>query len=511
MRRWLAMLVVVGVTAAVMWPVVGHEFVHWDDPHNFVTNPWIKSDAAEARRQIWLRPYKDLWVPVTYTVWRAAAGVARLGDGSLHPLVFHGLNFALHLVAAAGVFELVRRVVGKEWAACAGALVFAVHPAQVEPVAWASGTKDVLAGMFGAWALVLHVAHLGAPAWWRRWGAVGLLVLALLSKPSAMVLVGMAAAVEWFWFAPRRSVRDMVGSFWPWVVVTLPVMIVAKFVQPAGDVVVAWWARPIVALDSLGFYVLKVIVPVNFAIDYGRAPAWVLSSWQKWGTGAVALAALVLAFAARKRWPLVAAGAAMFVMALGPMLGLVAFDFQRVSTVADHYLYMGMAGVGLAAGAAIDRIPKRFAAAAGVVAVALLSLVAHLQTRAWSDSETLFAHAILVNPTSVVANVNLGNRRLEEARLGWRDGRLGDATTRAEEAMVHYRQALRAHPDDVLARRGAAKAMGLIGAVSAREGRIEEAVPQLLKALEYDPDDAENRGNLEKVLRNRGGAGTPRR
>jgi protein O-mannosyl-transferase len=220
--------------------------------------------------------------------------------------------------------------------------------------------------------------------------------------------------------------------------------------------------------------------------------------------------AVVVILALRKRWPVAAAGGATFVLAIGPMLGLATFDFQRTSTVADHYLYLAMAGGAVVAAVAIDRIPKRFAVLAGVIVVALLSVVAHLQTYAWADSETLFKQTIYANPTSVVANVNLGNRRLEEARAGWREGRLGDATTRAEEAMVHYRQALRAHPDDDLARRGAAKAMGLIGAASAREGRIEEAIPQLRKALEYDPDDRDNRLNLEKVLQSRGGGGTRR-
>src|SRR5687767_7357648 len=157
-QRVAAMVVVLAVTAAVMWPVCGHDFVEWDDTHNFKRNMNLARPAGEALKEFWTKPHWDLWVPVTYTAWRVVAADARRSDGTYDPRPFHTLNFLAHLAAAAGAFALVRGIVRNDWAACAGALVFAVHPVQVEAVAWASGTKDVLAGMFGAWALAAHVA-----------------------------------------------------------------------------------------------------------------------------------------------------------------------------------------------------------------------------------------------------------------------------------------------------------------------------------------------------------------
>src|SRR5206468_3998587 len=90
-----------------------------------------------------------LYVPLTYSLWGALAAVAQTGDGSareLNPSVFHCANIALHALSSLVVFAILRRLISSDLSAFFGAMLFAIHPLQVEPVAWISGMKDVLCG-----------------------------------------------------------------------------------------------------------------------------------------------------------------------------------------------------------------------------------------------------------------------------------------------------------------------------------------------------------------------------
>src|SRR5207244_4244518 len=126
--------------------------------------------------------YMDLYVPVTFTVWAVLARV------SSEPWLFHAASLVLHGAAAMAAFGLLRRLVRDERAACAGAMLFALHPVQVEAVGWMSGAKDLASGLFTLLALGRYVDFAsmsrGSPGRRRAivW-ASAFYVLALLSKP----------------------------------------------------------------------------------------------------------------------------------------------------------------------------------------------------------------------------------------------------------------------------------------------------------------------------------------
>src|SRR5215212_6828517 len=224
-RAAVAILVV--VTLLVFIPVYGHDFVTWDDTHNLAKNPDMLAPTWEKVEWYWRHQYKDLYIPVTYTIWAGVASVARIGGAGevqLNPAVFHGVNSLLHLAAAVTVFAILRRLFGVVWPALLGALFFAVHPVQVEPVAWVSGMKDVLSGLLALTAVLAYILFAQSNKLWWHAMATAAFVLAMLAKPSAVVVPFVVLIIEWL--VLKRGLRDAIVGPALWFLLALPVVAV---------------------------------------------------------------------------------------------------------------------------------------------------------------------------------------------------------------------------------------------------------------------------------------------
>src|SRR5207244_4465004 len=242
-------------------------------------NPLIAHPSAASLLALWTTPLHDLYAPLTYTLWGLLAAV--FGP---KPWAFHLTNVALHTLNAALVFAVLRRLV----------------------------TEDD-----------------GRAA----------LACALLAKPSAVVAPVLLVILN-------RGIqgRDWAGSLRglsPWFVAAAAFTLIAAHVQPAAGLhfVAPVWLRPAIALDALTFYLGKLVLPLHLIPDYGRTSQSVVSSGALAYTWIPAAALLAAAWAFRGARPRMAAAVALFVAALLPVLGLVPFDFQYYSNVADHYLY----------------------------------------------------------------------------------------------------------------------------------------------------------------------------
>src|SRR5690348_2176047 len=161
-RRGVIPLILVVVTLATFGRIVTHEFTGWDDAMTIFENPRIVSPSLKNVIYYWTNPADGLYVPVTYTLWSAIASVSQVDDGAghvtLNPWAFHAVSILLHVVTVLVVFQILRLLINHDIAAMFGALLFAVHPMQVETVAWTSGAKDLLGGLFSLvciWQYVL--------------------------------------------------------------------------------------------------------------------------------------------------------------------------------------------------------------------------------------------------------------------------------------------------------------------------------------------------------------------
>jgi tetratricopeptide (TPR) repeat protein len=455
------------LTAITFYPVAKCGFVNWDDMEHVARNPDMISPTVHALQRYWARPYFGLWAPVTYTAWLVTAAISNGTEKTPDPSVFHLLNLLIHAGATLLVFLIVRRLVPGVWPAAAGAAVFAVHPIQVEAVAWVSGLRDVLAGAFSLLAIWTYL-RAGIR---NQIIAKIIFALALLSKPTAAVTPLILAIIL------GREFRPHIRWLALWLAMAAAVLIVAWFVQPSGDVYrPPIWGHPIVALDAIAFYAGKLLVPFHFLIDYGRSPDWLMAHPSAWfAAGAAALGGLIV-MAIRK--PILHIAVAITLVGLLPMLGLVPFNFQYYSTVADRYVYLAMLGVAVAVAAIVAAIPRVAWIPVAIIVISL-SLLSNRQTRIWQNTTSLCANTLATNPGSVAALRILTFESLEKGN--W------------QSALRFNDRALQTKPDDPLLLFDRANAL--------RDGgHLTQAANDYAISLLHRPFDPQLRNNYAVLL-----------
>jgi hypothetical protein len=408
-RSRLFAIVVFVVALAGMSRVMGNTFVDWDDSFTLYANAKMNPPTAETLRFYWTSGEHGLYMPATQTIWAGLATIAYHQQPDdrgmrLSPRVFHATSVLLHACAAVFAFLLLRRLIHNDWAAAIGAGLFALHPVQVESVAWASGMKDVLCGLFSLVALWQFVAAVQADRRWNFVVATIAFALAMLCKPAAMVLPAVAMVIHILLLhAHWKTAAKWTVIWWPMAIV---VMIVARVSQPVTIPGPAIWQRPLVALDALAFYLGKIIFPWTLCIDYGRTPPAVASSGSLWWTWLIpaAIAAIVIW---KPRREVIAAGI-IASLCVAPVLGFTPFMFQIYSTVSDHYVYLAMIGPALLLAWLVTINPTVVRPAACVV-LAVLAAKSFTQQSTWRDDESLFSHTLAANPRSFMAANNLAS------------------------------------------------------------------------------------------------------
>ena len=494
-RRLATILVLLClVTLAAYARTLVQDFINYDDPGNFYENPHL-NPAPDLSFGPFLHPYFQMYIPVTYTVFALLSLAARMArpdpqitmsGGSLDPRAFHGFSLFLHLTNVVLVLFLLRRLLAArrnerpeatDWAAGAGALVFALHPVQVESVAWASQMRGLLSGTFSLAALLVYLS--GSPRRAVIYGmAIILGVLAVLSKPSAVTLPLAALALDRL--VNRQSWKDSLLPVLIWIAAVGPFVWIAGRVQPTPPAFGGpLWGRFFVLGDALAFYAGKLVWPVSLGADYGRTPSVVLSHWWGYVTWLVPAAIALFAYAQRRHRPWVVTGVVVTFAFLLPVLGLTPFIFQQFSTVADRYLYLALLGPAMlasfalqAAGASALEHPslpgKTVIGAACLVGAAFFFLTVR-QVATWDDSVTAMSQTLRVNPRSFNGQLNLGSALL--------------ALGKGKESVSHLQTAASLKPGDVQAKTA-------LGLCLLQLGRIQEALSQLRVAVAIAPDDA---------------------
>lgn len=374
----------------------------------FTTHVWaFAPESAEAR---YYRPVFTL----TLLVLRRIAG--------LQPWAWHAAALLLHLGAVAALWHVLKRLSGSAVAATLGALLFAIHPAKAESVAWVSGLTDPTAALLG----------LSAVACWqreRRALAASLFALALGSKETAIVFAAFPVALA----AEQRRWREgaLTAALWGAIAAAyllLRAQVIGSVAPRIGDA-----GGPSTAFDLVGTYGEHLVLPLRSALTHPLTPHL------GWAVAAFAVFGLASAWAGRAR-PLVWMGGLFLLPVLDVSL------LQPDMLVQDRYLYLpsacwlGAAGWGLAE---LDRRrPGPLAGSvAAVVAVAWVALLsAHLP--GWRDNRAVWERATEVAPDSGRAWLNRGID-LENA------GALVDAEAcyvralelQPERAIVHFRLA----------------------------------------------------------------------
>lgn len=491
-------------------PALSGTLLRWDDAALVAANPLLNPPTASSLRKFWSGPVAGLYTPLSYTLWAAFCSLAEPAN---HPGLYHAINLVLHAGASVAAFLLIRSLVPGAMNAFAGAAVFAVHPLQVEPVAWVAGMNNVLAGALAITAVWLYVLHARAER--RRIArlvAASLLAaMAMFAKPTAVVVPILMLWIDVT--ALDRPWRRAIASTLPIFAIAVVLSVVARTIQPAMEIERPALAfRPVIAADALAFYAGKLAWPAGLAIDYGRTPQSLAESGARYVTWIIPAGVLFVALALRRRWRWLLVGAGWFALAMLPMLGLLAFDFQRYSTVADRYAYLSMVGVGLIVAAAVAARPMLVAPVAGLIVLAF-SAASFMQALHWEDDLSLMSRAIAVNPDSLAGNRTLSAILVDAGRA---DDALGFATRAVERhpgsadawanlsaahmargdfpgAIAAYERGLALRPNDPSLLSGHSAAL-------AQAGDLDRALVQAERAVQIDPDLAAARLNLGTIL-----------
>ena len=510
---WLSAALAALVVIAYL-PLLRAGFI-WDDDSMLTANPLIR--ARDGLVQFWFtRNALDYW-PVTSTTlwfeWRL---------WGMHPLGYHVTNLALHLGTVMLFWSVLRRLrMPGAWLA---ALLFAVHPINVESVAWIAERKNLLALLFYLlsilWFLKAGIvapsaeaaAEADPPAQprarlnrWYWWSLIAF-ILAMLSKGSVATLpLVLAGIIAWH---RRPAFADFLRLV-PFFIVAGVLAAVDVWFQGHGmpEVIrsAGFLERLLGAGSVVWFYLAKSLWPAHLVFVY---PQWQIRAadpfWWLPLLGALGLTALLWGLARRERpsrgdgssnslsgrgWARATLFAwGYFCVSLVPVLGFTDVYFMKFSLVADHYAHVALIGVAAWAAYFASTLQRRAGAAVRfglsvliVIAVGLLAGLTWRQSRMYRDSFVLYRTILASNPDCWMAHNNLGQLLAAQPDHG-------------AEARAEFEAALRIKPDY-------ADAHNNLGLELARiPGRLPEALAHFDEALRIKPDYASAHNNLANEL-----------
>jgi len=474
----------------------------WDDESHVVHNRLLFEPGGLKR--IWFSREAPQYYPLVFTTFRLERAL-----WGLNLTGYHFVNLLLHAGSALLVWQLLRqlRVPGARLAAA----VFALHPVNVESVAWITERKNTLSMFFFLLSLLWYLrfdrqkSEVGGqspesvntrPSTLDPRLCYGIslfaFVLALLSKTAVAPLPLVLLLMAW-WRRGRIERRDVWRTvpFFTAAMALIPLTV--AFEHQAGAQIVrndAFWSRLAGAGWGFWFYCYKALLPLNLSFVYPRwriDPANMLS----YLPGLLALLAFGVCWRYRQGWGKAGLfGLSYFLVMLLPALGFVNIYFMRYSLVSDHWQYFAILGpIAVAVAAltwALGVLGKRRPFLRPVVCGALLLALAVLtwrQSANYTNMETLWRTTLTRNPNALLALNNLGLAVLEKGQV--------------DEAMAYFRKALEVDA-------GFVDAHNSLGLVLLQEGHVQEAIAHFQEAVRLRPDFAVAHNNLGNALRQDG-------
>jgi hypothetical protein len=155
----LAAVAILIIAGTLLSPAVSFPFLQWDDQLHITANPFMKPDAADRYLHFWKHPYGKMYVPIAYNTWTILYGLGIDKNGEPTPEAFHLANVGCHALNSLLVLLLLKRLRFSLPGAVAGAILFCVHPLQVEAVAWVAEWRGLLATLLSLAAIHAHVSR----------------------------------------------------------------------------------------------------------------------------------------------------------------------------------------------------------------------------------------------------------------------------------------------------------------------------------------------------------------
>src|SRR5438094_317588 len=463
-RDWFFCLILAVVTMLAYQPA-WHGGLLWDDAAH-VGGPELRT--LDGLRRIWFVPRTtQQYYPLLHTSYWLQQ---RLWGDS--PTGYHLVNLLLHIGCVVLVLKILRylRIPGAELAA----IIFALHPVNVETVAWISERKNTLSGLFGL-AATFSYLNFDENRSRRTYAfAIGLFVLGLLSK-TAIVTLPLAWLVILWWKRGAISFRRDAVPVIPFLLLSAAGGLMTSWVEYGN---IAYKARTLdlslvdrclIAGRAFWFYLGKLLWPSNLMFVYPRTEIHAAVWWQYlFPLAVLGLLALLWSLRRLSRAPL--AGVLVYMVLLLPSLGFANIYFFLYSYVADHWQYLACLGIIMPCASGIVLLTTRLKSGYGwlkpgvtLVIGGVLFLLTWQQSRMYNNAETLYRTTIAHNPACWLAYDHLVDILYQANRI--------------PESMNLFKDELRIKP---------AEAHYSLGNALLRKGQTSEAIDQFTEALQIN-------------------------
>jgi len=474
----LALVTVLALaTLGVYYPVGGHPFIEYDD-HLYVTN------NAHIKEGLSWATFTWAWTSTEASNWHPITWLSHAADYELYGLNasgHHWTSLLIHIVNVVLLFLLLRRITGARWRSLFVAALFALHPLNVESVAWVAERKNVLSTTF-------FLLAIGAYGWYSRKPGVRryvllviLFALGLAAKPMVISLPFVLLLLD-FWPLRRIEGWTKPGGAFPVVQASIARLVLEKL--PLGALSIGSAIITIVAQQSsivpaellpldvrlrtslyaYSVYVWKMLWPMHLALIYPH-PGRTL------GIGRLLLGALLIIAASAIAWiqrcdrPYLAFGWLWYLGTAVPIIGIMQVGVQ---VIADRYAYVPLLGLFVIVSWTLlpadeDLAPPRTArfALAALVLIGLAFLTWR-QVATWQSTIDVWTHALQVTENNSMAENFLANALISSGRY--------------PEGMGHLRKYAQLEPLDP-------RAHARVGADFQDHGELPEAIREYEAAI----------------------------
>lgn len=490
----LIYIVILIMIFAVYWQVINHEFITFDDNIYVTDNASVKNGIG-LRGVLWAFKFTDsksqaYWHPVT---WLSHMLDCQLFD--LNAGMHHLTSLLLHAANSLLLFYILSSATGDLWRSAFVATLFALHPVNVDSVAWIAERKNVFSTFFWMLTMLSYVYYTRRPDIIRYFVAILFFVLGLLSKP---MLVTLPFALLLFDYWPlerfelgqpglqKRLIFRIILEKIPFFILSfVSVYLSSVSLRRTGNLtsvdLVPMNLRLENAIVSYAAYIGKMVWPSGLSVYYPFPAS--IAVWKIIASLILLVSVTIFVLFKMGRFRFLGTGWFWFIGTLVPVSGVVQGGLWPM--MADRWAYIPYIGLFVIiswGGYELlnkYRLKNILAAAISLTILFVLSGATSVQVKYWQDSKSIYKHALEVGPVNPVMLNNMGNALVKEGKLS--------------EAVGSYKEALLLKPDY-------AKAHNNLATAFYKLGRIDESVRYYSEALRYGPNFYKAHNNFGCLL-----------
>lgn len=524
----VVVLMLIILAIIVYWPVQNYEFINFDDDVYITTNRHIQSGITlDELKWAFSTKHFDLWTPLVYLSFMFDYQLFLFNAGG-----YHWTNVIIHILNSILWFFLFRNLTGSIWRSAFVAALFAIHPMNVESVAWIAERKNVLSTLFWTLTMLCYVWYVKKPNWKRYLLVLVSFALGLMSKPMLVTLPFVLLLID-YWPLNRTAINTqqdittevpinaekeklsfLVLEKVPLLI--LSVMLTAASVNaPQTMTIVAdnFMQRLHNVIFSYAMYLKKLFWPTDLSIYY---------LYLNIPTSQILLSALLLIMITfcvckyLKKYPYLPVGWFWYLGTLVPVIGIMPIGDH---TMADRYAYVPFIGVFVMIAWGAGQISsqgislKKVFIFAFALMILFFTAATHKQIKLWANTSTLFEDALRKDPNNFLASHLLGDemqRKKENAKaLAYYDnalkvnykfyptyynkGELLIKMGKREEAFINFKKAIEMNQLFFAP-------YYAVGFFYLEENNLDQSLAYFKKVIELKPDFVEAYNGVGTVL-----------